>query len=162
MNIGTYKPIHGKNGRFTSLKAKLIRAWFWTKVGTVSALIIFIAYSYGVADKGNMVYAQNIIVDAPSQADQEAPVLQRISDCESGNGKPGSGTHFKNGQVIFKANTNGTIDIGKYQINSVWDKQASQLGLDLTKEADNYAMAKWIYENRGTSDWSSSSRCWQR
>jgi len=159
------KEVRDLQGRYTSFKAKVrhffSRLWFFTKVGVVVALIAVIAYSYGVADKGNTVYAQNIIVATTTQ--QEAPVLQRIADCESGSGKPGSGTHYKNGQVVLKANTNGTIDIGKYQVNlTYWGKKASELGYDLTKEDDNYKMAKWIYENKGTSDWSASQHCWYR
>ncbi len=156
--IGTYK-IRDTSGRWTSLKTIARKIFFWTKISVVAALFGVIAYSFGVADKGNTVYAQNIIV-TPTPAELEAPVLARIADCESGNGTKGSGTQFKNGQVIFKANTNGTVDVGKYQINSSWDKQATKLGLDLTKEKDNYAMAKWIYENQGTGPWASSAHCW--
>lgn len=92
------------------------------------------------------------------------PVLDRIADCESGNGgKPGTATHYKNGQVLLKANTNGTIDIGKYQVNlTYWGKKASDLGYDLTKEEDNKAMALWIYTNKGTTDWSASQKCWYK
>lgn len=136
------------------------KIWFWTKISVVAGLFGVIAYSVGIAQNANTVYAQNIIV-TPTIAEQEVPVLQRIADCESGNGKPGSGTHFKNGQVIISPNTNGTVDIGKYQINSTWDKQATKLGLDLTKEKDNYAMAKWLYENKGTGPWASSAKCWE-
>jgi hypothetical protein len=62
----------------------------------------------------------------------------------------------------MRANTNKTVDIGRYQINSVWNKKASELGLDLTIEADNEKMAYWIYENRGTGDWYSSEKCWKK
>jgi hypothetical protein len=152
------RTLHDSKGRFTSLKVLMRKVWFWTKISVVAGLFGVIAYSLGVADRGNTVYAQNVIVTP--QIDQEAPILQRISDCESGNGTKGSGKHFKNGQVILHVNSNGTIDIGKFQINSTWGKQATKLGFDLTKEKDNYAMAKWIYENRGTSDWLSSATCW--
>ena len=84
------------------------------------------------------------------------PVLKRIAKCESGD------MHYKNGQVIFNANSNGTVDRGRYQINSVWDKKATELGLDLSKEKDNESMAMWIYENRGTEDWYSSKSCWNK
>lgn len=84
------------------------------------------------------------------------PVLKRIAKCESGD------IHYKNGQVIFNANTNGSVDIGRYQINTVWNKKATELGLDLSKEKDNEVMAMWIYENRGTEDWYSSKSCWSK
>ena len=86
----------------------------------------------------------------------ESDVMKRIAQCESG------GTHTKDGQVIFNANSNGSVDIGIYQINSVWRKKATELGFDLTKESDNKAMAMWIYKNRGTEDWYSSKKCWMK
>jgi len=85
------------------------------------------------------------------------PVMQRIAKCESG------GIHKKNGQVVFNSNTNKTVDIGKYQINSIWNKKATELGLDLTVEKDNEKFAMWLYKNYGTSPWESSRRaCWDR
>lgn len=92
-----------------------------------------------------------------------APVLERIGDCESGNGTKGSAHHIdpKTGQVLMRANKNGSIDVGKYQVNEYyWGKKASELGYDLTKEGDNKAMAEWIYLNKGTTDWSASQKCW--
>lgn len=85
------------------------------------------------------------------------PIMQRIAKCESG------GIHKKNGQVIFNSNTNKTVDIGKYQINSIWNKKATELGLDLTIEKDNEAFAMYLYKNYGTEPWSSSkASCWNR
>lgn len=102
----------------------------------------------------NVVYADKEVI---KEVEVNAPVLERIATCESG------GKHLgKSGQVIIKTNTNGTVDIGKYQINSVWFKKATEMGLDLTKEKDNEAMAKYIYANRGTGDWSASSACWNK
>lgn len=88
----------------------------------------------------------------------KAPIMEKILKCESG------GTHIdpKTGQVLMRANTNGSIDTGLYQINSVWHKKATELGFDITKEEDNEAMAYWIYENRGTEDWYSSKSCWAK
>jgi len=86
------------------------------------------------------------------------PIMSRIAKCESG------GVHIdpKTGQVIMRSNTNGSVDVGKFQINSIWFKKASDLGLDITKELDNEKMAMWIYENKGTTDWSASQTCWYK
>lgn len=84
------------------------------------------------------------------------PVMQRIAQCESNN------QHTRNGQVIFNANTNKTVDIGKYQINSIWSKQATDLKLNLSIEADNEAFAMYLYENYGTEPWYSSAKCWNK
>jgi len=97
------------------------------------------------------------------ETEVEAPVLDRIAGCESEGNRKSMGSHLgKDGQVRTNANTNGSVDIGKYQINQrAWGKKATELGLNLWEEADNEAMAKWIYKNRGTEDWYSSKKCWQ-
>jgi hypothetical protein len=86
----------------------------------------------------------------------KAPIMDKIAQCESGN----SHLDKKTGQVLLRGNTNKTVDIGKYQLNSVWHKKATELGYDITKEADNEAMAYWIFNNRGTGDWYASQKCW--
>lgn len=115
--------------------------------------MVYGAFKLGLSSSGETTYAvQEKIVEVS----KKSPVLERIAHCESNN------MHYRDGQVIFNVNTNGTVDIGRYQINSVWNKKATELGLDLTKEKDNEAMATWIYENRGTEDWYSSKKCWQK
>jgi hypothetical protein len=84
------------------------------------------------------------------------PVMERIAKCESG------GTHYRNGQVIFNSNTNGSVDVGIYQINSVNFKDATARGFDVTKEADNVAYAQLLYAERGTEPWYSSKVCWNK
>lgn len=86
-----------------------------------------------------------------------APVLTRIAKCESDASQKG-----KSGQVLIHANKDGTVDIGKYQINTVWFAEATKQGLNLANEADNEAFAKWLYENKGTGDWSASASCWKK
>jgi len=76
------------------------------------------------------VYAyRTITVEVPVET--VAPVMERIAKCESGN------THYRNGQVIFNANKGGSVDIGLYQINSIWNKKATEMKLDLTKPVQN-------------------------
>lgn len=87
-----------------------------------------------------------------------APVLDRIAKCESSGSQDA-----KNGQITYHSNSDGSIDVGKYQINiKYYGAVATKLGLDLTKEDDNRKMAEWIYLNRGTSDWSASANCWNK
>lgn len=116
--------------------------------------MVFGAFKLGTLTPGEITYAVTPeIVIVP----KTPPVLERIAECESNN------MHYgKDGQVIMRGNTNGSIDVGRYQINSVWNAKATELGLDITKEADNKKMAEWIYENRGTEDWYPSKKCWQR
>jgi len=141
---------------FQVMKWKMYR--FFRKLIIVTAMvgIAFSAFKSGaMTTAAETVYADREVVKEVEVV-KNSPVLDRIAQCESGN------VHYKNGQVIMRANTNGTVDIGKYQINTVWFAQATKLGLDLTKEEDNKKMAEWIYANRGTEDWYPSKSCWQK
>lgn len=91
------------------------------------------------------------------EVDSKAPVLERIAKCES------EGKHMTNGQVTVNGNTNGSVDIGKYQINmAVWGKKAAEMGLNLAIEADNEAFATYLYKNLGTEPWVWSKKCWNK
>jgi hypothetical protein len=86
-----------------------------------------------------------------------APVMLRIARCESNN------SHYdKNGQVLMRTNDNKSVDVGVMQINSIWFKKASEMKLDLTKEADNRKFADYLYENFGTEPWIWSKACWNK
>lgn len=125
----------------------------------VLRLLILIGIIFGIFTAGRYLYpakvytTQEVIKEVPIKA----TVLQRIAKCESPTG------HWKDGQVALGANTNHSVDIGKYQINNyAWGKKATELGLNLMVEKDNEEMANWIYVNRGTGDWSASFKCWNR
>lgn len=123
---------------------------FWTIV--LSAI-------YGVFRLGGYMNPSTIVTKAEviKEVEMQAPILDRIAKCESPTG------HWKKGQVSLNANTNQSVDIGKYQINNqAWGAKATELGLNLMVESDNEAMAKWIYANRGTQDWYSSKACWMK
>ena len=149
MEYGTYKIVRGSDGRFSSYWKKI--KWFSTRVFIgvgVSFLLlgVYIAGAYG-----------NPVVKAELIKEGLPPILAKIAKCESGD------NHFdKNGQVLMRSNTNRSVDLGKYQINSVWFAKATELGLDLTLEADNEEFAIWLYRNRGTGDWSASANCWRQ
>lgn len=148
------------NGRFATLKSTLKRIFrFIVRWSLISGA----AYAFFMA--GAMLYSTSTVeASAPQiiQVEAAAPVLDRIADCESGNGKPGSATQFRNGQVLIAMNTNGTYDQGKYQINSIHNAAAAKLGFNLATEEGNAAYAKWMYANVGTGDWYSSEKCWKR
>jgi hypothetical protein len=124
---------------------------------TVGAASIF-GYSIYNGNTVEVAEAQVItqVVEAP------APIMDRIADCESGNGKPGSATQTRNGQVLISINTNGTYDQGKFQINSIHNKEAASLGDNLATEEGNTAYAHYLYATKGTGDWASSQHCWAR
>ncbi len=112
-----------------SFSAKLRKAWKYTKIGSVvlagNAVIVLVVASQLATS--TITYAES----QPQVIEAKSPVLDRIADCESGNGTKGSATQLKNGQVLISLNTNGTYDQGKYQINSIHNKEASSLGFNL-------------------------------
>jgi len=148
---------------------------FKLKVKRMFARLIFLSIivgiGYGIFTAGRyinppVVYTkQEVIKEVPVKA----PIMDMIADCESGKRLPngravkGSARHYGlSGQVLMTGNTNKSVDVGKYAINSVWFSKATEMGLDITKEEDNKKMAQWIYENRGTEDYYSSKSCWGR
>lgn len=148
------KDIYPHATRYQLFKYRLARFFRKLTITTLTAIILILAFQLGGIFNPTLTYQR---VEAIKEVEKESPVLDRISMCES------TSSHYdKNGQVLIRPNTNGTVDIGEYQINSVWFKKATELGLDLTKPQDNKAMAMWIYKNRGTGDWSSSSKCWNK
>lgn len=131
-------------------------------IGVACTALIFGGYFYHSFTAVNVVYAQN---NATGVGIGIAPVLQRIADCESGDGTKGSGSQLnKKGEVITHTNSGGSVDVGKYQINLSADhiKEIAKLGLNVLTEEGNYAYAQYIYENHGTGDWSSSMKCWYK
>ena len=137
--------------RWQVFKFKVKR--FFRKVFIASGIVIasYSLFILGGALNPKINYIQ---AETPKEI---IPVLERIAKCESG-----SKQFDKNGQVLMRSNTNRSVDVGKYQINTVWFAKATELGYDLTTEKGNIAMAEWIYANRGTGDWSSSSNCWKK
>lgn len=129
------------------------KAAFWVASVTVVSGIFSMLIS---TSKVSATVPETITVEA------KAPIMDRIADCESGNGTVGSATQFKNGQVLISINSNGTYDQGKYQINSIHNKEASALGFNLATEEGNTDYAKYLYANAGTSDWASSQKCWAK
>lgn len=147
-----------KKGKFSSFKAAVKKFFVGVAYTAVGVTLLFIAFTTGAA-----TFSTSKVEAIYTPVAMSSAVLSRIADCESGNGKVGSATQFApSGQVQMHWNANGTVDVGKYGVNTVWFKKATELGLDLTKEADNQKMAEWIYLNRGTGDWYSSAHCWQK
>ena len=154
--------------RKTIARIKKFVSWFtiWTiRVAGIALLVATFAEVYRLYMTDEIVHT----VEAEQSEKLVVPkILEKIADCESGKRLPsgraikGSASHYgASGQVLMTGNTNKSVDVGKFAINSVWFKEAKRLGLDLTNEEDNTKMALWIYENRGTQDWNASSKCWQ-
>jgi hypothetical protein len=143
---------------------QFVRSWYVKAVRItkrtliVSALMALVGWGmyFGANYFAKTSYAE-IQVPVIVESSSTPPVLQRIAKCESHNSQ-----FDKNGQVVIHVNADKTYDIGEYQINSLHEKEATKLGLNLMIEKDNAAYAKFIYANRGTGDWYSSQDCWSK
>jgi hypothetical protein len=148
--LGTYK--RQTNGRFSSIKAAFKRAVrFTVRWSFISAT------AYALFMAGAFFYSTSTVTATTVTVEAAAPILDRIAQCES------HGQQLNpNGQVLLNINTNGTVDIGIFQINSIHEAEATKLGDDLFTEEGNTAYARFLYSNRGTGDWASSAKCWMK
>ena len=145
--------------RYTRFQIVKMFVGKWVKRSILLATIVGVGYIVYVIGQSNAT-PTTIIKNVPVTVEitAKAPVLDRIAQCESGDTQ-----YAKNGQVLLKANTNGSVDIGVMQINNViWGAMATKLGYNLFIEADNRAMAEYIYQNYGTSPWVLSMKCWNK
>jgi hypothetical protein len=134
-----------KKVKHTLLWVLFIQVAIWSGIGLVQ---------YGKITAEPIIVHAKEIVEVPIEV--IPPVMERIAKCESGS------NHYKNGQVLIRSNKDGSVDIGYYQINSVHNKQATLMGLDLTKEEDNKTFAMHLYKTIGTEPWYSSKACWNK
>lgn len=143
-----------ENLKWVTFKSK-VRSFF-KKVIFWSIVVVCLA---GVVQYFRWAYPTEVIIEKEVIVEREItyPVLQRIAECESNN------RHFgESGQVLMVGNTNKSVDVGRYQINSLWFKKAHELGLDLTLEKDNEAFAIYLYKTYGTEPWIHSKKCWNK
>ena len=137
--------------KWNRIKRKVKNYFVLVVAGTVAVLLASTWY----VPTPELHYVQEAKADV-EVVEQMPAVLKRIAKCESGD------THFdKNGQVLVRGNTNRSVDVGRYQINSVWFAKATELGLNVFDEEDNQKMAEWLFENRGTEDWYLTKKCWK-
>jgi hypothetical protein len=125
-------------------------------VGTIATVAT--VYLLVAMNQTDTILYQKVTEIQHVEAEEVTPaVMERIAECESGN------SHYaKSGQIVTNGNTNGTVDIGKYQINLFyWGDKATELELDLTIEEDNEAFALYLYDLHGTEPWIWSKKCWQ-
>ena len=79
----------------------------------------------------------------------KADEARKIANCESGDR-----------DIISQPNKNGTIDIGRMQVNSLWLKVYGLAQEDLLNKDTNIKVAKMIYDRSGNfSAWKSSFSC---
>jgi hypothetical protein len=140
----TVKPVHftqkrKANGTFAaSVKAKIKHAVRKTVQAAGVTAILALAFAFGGA-----FYSTQTITVSANAVELLSPILNRIASCESRGHQLNP-----NGQVLLNVNTNGTVDIGKYQINSIHEAEATKLGYDLFTIEGNTAYAKYLYATR--------------
>lgn len=148
-----------RDGKGKYSKVGVIRRFVRKMVKLTVIAILIVVGAYSALQVGAKFYPHTVyaVQEKVVEVVKEAPILAKIAKCESGD------NHYdKNGQVLLRGNTNKTVDVGRFQINSVWFAKATELGLDLTNEDDNKKFAQWLYENRGTEDWKYSKACWSK
>ena len=80
-------------------------------------------------------------------------VLIKIAQCESGLRQQNPDGSVLRGRQNPK-------DVGLFQINEdYWLEESKKVGYDIYTTDGNIAMAKYIYEKRGTRDWGWSKPC---
>jgi hypothetical protein len=130
---------------------RVVRKAVIVSLALVSVAIVFKAGS--VINPVTVYQDRQVIVEVTPVPS----VMERIAKCESG------GKHFgTSGQVLMRGNTNNTVDVGKYQINTVHFEAATKMGLDLTEEKDNEEFAMHLYKTQGTEPWKYSKHCWAK
>lgn len=144
----------------TFIKWALVRA----AVTCTAIWLIVGGYTVRAWDDSRTIEVQNIIVKE-SPKETTATIMARIADCESGGGKKGGAKQFNaDGSIVTKVNENGTVDVGKYQINmqKAHIVAMAKLKLNPFTEEGNEAYAKYLYETQGTEPWFPSKGCWKR
>jgi len=162
-NQGVLVQPRTKKGKYASksLKKGLSRLVHMAQVGFIVLLVFVTLVGIGVsyfATSTLTVEAYTVTATTTQMIKDTStpPVMQRIAQCES------SSMQFKNGTVVLNGNSNGTVDIGEWQINSSHTQEAKKLGYDIFTQEGNYNYAMYIYKTQGTGPWSSSAKCWMR
>ena len=91
------------------------------------------------ANMDNAAYTNYVRGYATPTPEDPAVIMERIAKCESG------GTHYRqDGTLVKNINKNGTIDFGKFQINSAWEAKAASMGHNIYLPEGNEAFAYWL------------------
>ncbi len=78
-----------------------------------------------------------------------AAIALKIIKCES-----------RNIVNAIHKNTNGTVDKGLMQINSIHNERAKQLGFDLNVPSESLEYGMLLLGEQGTKPWGASKSCW--
>lgn len=161
---------NGKKGFLITLQLFVRKATIVTLVAIIVASSYISTYLLGSLNAPIAVHAQVITKTVEVADTTMPPVLKRIELAESGGSQfcdaKAIGRRFckatAKGTVLMRANTNGSTDIGEFQINNyAYGAEAVSLGYDLNTEEGNESMARYIYAHQGTEPWYSSKANWK-
>lgn len=140
---------------WSKIKYRFNQVFRILKLGSFCLAALAIAFYAGQFSTSVSIYAAPVVttITAP------APVLDRIAKCESKSGQFNS-----KGDVVTNVNTNGTVDVGAYQINLSAEhiKQMAKMGINPFTADGNKQYAEYLYQNVGTGPWVSSANCWNK
>lgn len=127
--------------------------WLWWPV----VILLLIAIGIGAYEKYGYFSRPKAPATSSSLPRLPAEVaLPIIAECES------RGQQFNSdGSIVTNNNTDGTIDRGKWQINSRHDERAKRLGIDILTEEGNEKFARILYAENYLRDWEASRHCWE-
>jgi hypothetical protein len=157
--------------KFQVFKYRVRRAIRWLvirfSIGAIATAVLVAVYFYGTTQAAT-VSATNVIVQA--QKEEAFPILRRIAMAESHGSqictkeiaRNGWCHTYEIGAPLVHVNTNGTTDIGKYQINSTHLAEAVSMGYNVYEEKDNEAFALYLFKTQGSEPWSSSKAGWKK
>lgn len=121
-----------------------------------SAVIEDLTFVDNMAIQAPAGNSKKTVEDAVRAYFKDAPILADIAKCESQFRHLGSNGEIMRGKSV-------PTDIGVMQVNEAYhQEQAEALGFDLKTLRGNMAFAKWLYDQKGTQPWQSSSECWQK
>lgn len=158
-----------KTQRFTSLRTKIKRLWYLTKVTVLMLAMLSIAAVIGYALHGNTITTTNTtVIAAPVKI--SFPILDRIAAAESHKSQTCTAQlvalkmchSYEIGGVLRRVNSNGTYDTGYYQINSTHIADALALGYNIDTQEGNTAYAQYLFEHQGSEPWSASKAEWNK
>lgn len=144
---------------------RLIRALKYGVIVTFMIAMLCYGFQIGIKKEDLNVEAQTNQIstvgdfeskEMPAYTDEydyyfgaKADEARKIAQCESGDR-----------DIVSKINYNGTYDIGRMQINSLWLKVYNLTEKDLLNKDTNIKVAKAIYDRTNSwSAWYSSKKC---
>ena len=138
----------------------------WVLATAIVVMAVFRFYPFNNNDNGSgenavSAFSTTNVLDSSGNFSGDF-FLPIAADCESGDCTPGSARQFNpDGSVVTNVNEDSSVDIGKWQINSIHEERAKSMGHDIWTEEGNTAFARVLFSESGTEPWNSSRKLWE-